>query len=57
MSKTVLSKTSLIRWHKCDICGNEGHVVYIAELDSWYCIDCIEIAYKLEQIIRGTLKL
>jgi hypothetical protein len=56
MSKATLAKIPLIRWHKCDICGIESHVVYITQLDSWYCIDCFEIGYKLEQLIRGALK-
>jgi len=44
MSRNIPHKASLIFWHKCDVCGNESYVIYVPQLEKWYCVDCIQIA-------------
>jgi hypothetical protein len=33
--------------HKCDVCGFAGWVVYVKELDRWYCRFCLETVVTL----------
>lgn len=47
MYKTVTSEFLPIAWHRCDVCGHEACVVYVLQLDKWYCVDCVKIACRL----------
>jgi len=49
MDKTpgnTLARTP-VSWHKCDTCRNNDYVIYISQLDKWYCIDCIQVVCEL----------
>jgi hypothetical protein len=43
----VEKQEAIITRHKCDICGFEGPVAYIPELDKWYCSFCLETVVAL----------
>jgi len=45
----MTKKAIITTRHKCDVCGFEGPVAYIPELDRWYCALCLKTIAMLLQ--------